>query len=853
MITRDIEARRAALTGHATSMLIEAGAGTGKTALMAGRIVTALASGVAPKAIVAVSFTERAASELAQRIETMARAVARGAIPQALLPARDVLNTPEARRTVEQALPALGALRSTTLHGLCREIAASTRSARDHAAKQVMDPIATTRMRDRALDRWIAEALRKGRHRTVTALIIDDPSATRTRLEALMERDWTPQLEESRAAETLEEARGHALAQAQALETTLARTPWRESATQTLVAAAIRHCREAKTAPEDLLSPIPDPELLTTTGSWRKLRTKTRWAKAARAGGARAKDGEAAFDAIASAYETLKTAWMAVEAQAVETVRHALCAAGAEARAQWRSMKHTAHVCDFDDLVSDALEIMRNDEATARTIRESVTMLVVDEAQDTDPEQMELVWRIASHGPEETGETGKESLRPGALVLVGDPKQAIYGFRGADVDTYVKARRQIRDDREAQVHAIRTCFRCAREIVDRINAWFTDRLDETKGQPGYIALEAASHAGSEPEQAVRTLTVRRTDDPATPDATRMREEEARTVAEWVDEQIRSGTAPGDIALLTPTGTGVEAYEAAIESRRLRLWSQAGKGLYRCQEIHDLIALTRVIADPTDRIALGALLRGPLCAVDDETLLDASEVVRKARTHEPWLDATVPGEWLAEQPAIREIVEQVQALHLEAGTASPYRIVRRACAAFDVERIVASRGSDPERALANIDRIVERAKAAPEDDLTALARWLDEARERGERVPEGRPDAQREAVALATVHAAKGLEWPIVVMINMMGEPLWRSPPVAPDADGRATLRIMGRASEGYESACATLREAQDRERVRIAYVAATRARDQLVLPIREDGADRERGWARIAAMERWTA
>ena len=285
-------------------------------------------------------------------------------------------------------------------------------------------------------------------------------------------------------------------------------------------------------------------------------------------------------------------------------------------------------------------------------------------------------------------------------------------------------------------------------------------------------------------------------------ARQQRDGEAEAVAELCARLIGSEPVPdpengeprpcraGDIALLAPTGSDLWRYEEALEARGIPVATQAGKGLYRRQEIQDLIAVTRVLADRRDTLALGALLRGPLVGLTEEELLDIVwSLPRKEDAPDdlPRLDLGVAPEEIG-NPLARDIVEKLQALQRRANATTPHGLLSQAVDVLRVRPILLRRHrGQAERALANVDLYLGFSRAYAVRGLRAFAEamtaaWSDEAR-----AVEGRPDAQEEAVALYTMHAAKGLEWPIVVPINTMTRVMAADSAVTDRATGTVPL------------------------------------------------------------------
>ena len=301
---------------------------------------------------------------------------------------------------------------------------------------------------------------------------------------------------------------------------------------------------------------------------------------------------------------------------------------------------------------------------------------------------------------------------------------------------------------------------------------------------------------------------------------------------------------GDIALLAPIGSDLWRYEEALERRRIPVATQAGKGLFRRQEIQDLIAVTRVLADQRDTLALGALLRGPLVGLTEEELLD---IVWELPRLEDVPDIPRPLDLRVSPGAIthphaRDIIEKLQALRRRANATTPHDLLSQAIDVLRVRPILLQRHrNQAERALANVDLYLSFSRAYAVRGLRAFAEtmtaaWTDESR-----AVEGRPDAQEEAVALYTMHAAKGLEWPIVVPVNTMTQVMAPESAVTDRASGRFYCPVFSVKPTGYEAARDAERDELDRERIRLWYVAATRARELLILP-RLDVAPRTSAW-----------
>ena len=300
---------------------------------------------------------------------------------------------------------------------------------------------------------------------------------------------------------------------------------------------------------------------------------------------------------------------------------------------------------------------------------------------------------------------------------------------------------------------------------------------------------------------------------------------------------------GDIALLAPTGTELWRYERALERAGIPVASQAGKGFFRRQEIQDLIAIARALIDPRDTVALGALMRGPLVGLTEEALLDIvyglpDDGSGRIPRFTLWTEAEDVTDNLA-----GGILRVLQGLARRARSTTPFGILAAAIEELRMRPILKQRHpGGAERALANVDLFLEMARPYGARGLRAFATDMRMKWENADAEMEGRPDAEEHAIRLITMHSAKGLEWPIVVPVNLMTRPRQISGILHNRADNTIHYYVGRVAHPTYETVL-DLERAQDaRERVRQFYVACTRAGDLLVLPSLSDG---DIGWFKL--------
>ena len=851
----DDAARRNAMCVHDRTFLVEAGAGSGKTAVLAGRMVMLLASGVAPKHIAAVTFTELAASELLLRVREYVDAGIAGRVPEALRIALPRGLSSAARAHLAAAVDSLDEITCSTIHGFCQQL------IKPYPVAASLDPGASVMDRDEAdlnfeetQTEWLKAALDGDQDTRLASLVWHDQAEAlrlfRMMLQSLQQH---PGLE-VRQGIGFDAGWGAFKAAVDAFSEFLGASQVHEPETAEIVqilgaTVAVDTVKDEADEIEQLLKVMTirqEPVLFTKDGSPRVYRRKAKWAQAAARQGFSKAEGGRLFASAKALYDRCldslvalgSTACSRLLALTLEDLRPAVDAYARHKRA-------TAQL-DFDDLIRTARGLLCHHDDIRISLGKRYTHVLVDEFQDTDPLQTEIFWRLCGDPPagESDGDWTGFRIRPGALFLVGDPKQAIYRFRGADVAAYVRARALLLAEDKEAVLSISTNFRSLSPILEFVNAGFKWPLSQEHGQPGFTPLEAFHDA--QDEQCLVRLDIEvEPDDKGKVRADMQRQAEAEAVAalcaRLIGSEVFAGDSaasrtckPGDIALLAPSGTELWRYEEALEHLAIPVVTQAGKGLYRRQEIQDLIALTRVLADSRDTLALGALLRGPLVGLTEEMLLD---MVERLRGEEEAEDESLPRIHLAmdleaiDNTCARDIVEKLRFLYRTGNSTTPHHLLSQAIDLLRVRPILMRRHSgQAERVLANVDLYLSMSRAYGVRGLKAFAEAMTAAWSDEQRNTEGRPDAQEESVALFTMHAAKGLEWRVVVPINTMTE--LRSPErhLVDRENGHLYCPAFGATPWGYEEARAVEKQEIDRENVRLWYVAATRARDLLVLP-----------------------
>ena len=573
--------------------------------------------------------------------------------------------------------------------------------------------------------------------------------------------------------------------------------------------------------------------------------TKSRWQDAAKDAGLGKPRGTQLSDAAQAHYARCDAAYQAF-AGGVCGAAFARFVAEFESLAKlYADYKRQAALLDFDDLLHHARDLLARNEAVRQDLGRRYPRILVDEFQDTDPLQAEILWRLCGDGAPDSPWLERR-LRPGSLFLVGDPKQAIYRFRGADVDTYIEAKGALLVQDPHSVIAITANFRSLKPILDFANAQFCGLLSEEQGQPGFTALQS-TRSPQDDRAAVACFDIaigeRHRNGQGKLAVDLVRREEASIVAELLerligaypvwDKHIRAmrPCRAGDVALLAPTGTSLWIYERALERRGIPIASQAGKSFFRRQEVQDLIALARAIADRRDTLGLGALLRGPLVGLTEEQIADAIAGLPSVLDSAPprlhlWTDRAAIAD-----PILGRTLEVLQSLARRARHTTSYQLMAEAVEELNVRPILRARyRGGAERALANVELFLEMARAYDVRGLTGFVEALRDNWDNSEKQIEGRPDSDAEAVSIITIHSAKGLEWPIVIPVNSPTELDENLAFLHRRSDDTVHFKLLGRAPPDYELVKQEERNQLRRERVRLWYVALTRACDLLLLP-----------------------
>ncbi len=850
--------RRTALSDLASSLLVEAAAGTGKTSLMAGRVAMLLAEGAEPSGIAAITFTEIAASELALRIRGYVHELVQGRIPSVFASALPKGLTDDQKLNLAQAAKRLDELTASTIHGFCQDVITSYAVEADlDPGARVVDAADADGIFDAAFSTWLIDRLSQldGPSDPILVLSKSDPLKFVDMLKDLAS------LKRRHPTATVVPMRPGARADIEFADAVDDFARWaartqRDAKTESVVEDLRQLAdffRDCFAAPPDfprlwqLAHPPRVGAMKSKLNDLAPYRRKTAWKELYGPGdGERiSAEAEAHFDRAESAYRSLI-------GQVANGLVGPLSTALDEVMADYNARKRAAAALDFDDLLLRAHELVHRNEAVRRALGLRYRHIFVDEFQDTDPIQAAFIFQIAAEQRADRWQDVR--VRPGALFLVGDPKQAIYRFRGADIRAYMEARKAM--EAHSKVIQVTANFRSRKGLLDHVNDCFQSVLSAAT-QPGYVKLTHTIEDLDDAPPAVAKVTI---DLPPDPTSETQRETEAEAVADICARLIgsveivradgsRSRLNPGDIALLTPTGTELWRYERALEQQGLSVASQAGQTLFLRQATQDVVALMRALADPLDTLAFGAFMRGPLVGLTDTELLDITEELWTTAASE---NDTKHFSVLTEarrvtHPLARQALEALQLLRRRAATTTPMLLLSEAAELLQIRVVLSARyGNRSARALANLDSLIEMARPYGVAGLRNFAHDLQRHWEAKTPKPEGRTDASDGAIEIVTMHSSKGLEWPVVIPIN--SATILRSPPefVHRQSDNTLHWVLGGVTPTDLLEARQEEEHNQARERERVWYVACTRARDMLILPHLSEASPRS--WSRAVDL-----
>lgn len=854
------------------NVVLEASAGTGKTRVLVDRYVNLLRAGIDPDHILAITFTRKAAAEMRERIVERLREASRQSAAD-LARWRDLKDR-------------LGDIAISTIDAFCLSL------LREFPLEADVDP-AFDLADDTELPRIVAESLDltfrmcravakedeavalvfaqlgERRLRTGVAALLDRrlvaPQALRRYL-AQGPRDLTIEVACHRAADRF---RDHLTAVEGGLEPFLRDGPIAHPHVAMLVADIRRLCAR----PDQLLLHTRAEQaafrvwvdrlrgyFLTTDGRPRdKVFRGTEYRAihcASEAAWKRHRERASAIaPGIAETWRAFRRDLNVIQARGVWRIF-------AVALRQYQRQLDARALLDFSGVLDRAVQLLKGMDEFAQSrfrLEARFRHVLVDEFQDTSRAQWELVAQLVRNWGEGMG-AGADALAP-TIFIVGDRKQSIYGFRDADVgvlDDAAQFVRSLRPEGDPR-RAITVSFRSAPPLLAFVNDTFqaiggeplprrdafrfreTDRFPvptepaESVMTPPTSPIATSPSAGHAQDVPILGLIAEPT---VTEAADRVGGEIVRLLSDATVRDRMLGTRraarPADIAILFRSRDSHRAFERALETRDVSTYVYKGLGFFEADEVQDVVALLRYLAEPTSDLRAAALLRSRVIRLSDCGIATlAPHLASAIVAHEPPPAATaldpedrdVFDALRRVMPVWRSWVDRVPPWELLS------RILRETAYAYEL------RGAGHRQARENVKKLGAMIRRFQNRGYATLARVADHLEQLAVGDESNATIDAQDAVSLMTVHAAKGLEFPIVFIVNInRGTGGVRAPiRVSPAGDGEPTIAIADFQSEADEDALARERE----ETKRLLYVAMTRARDRLyVCGTLKDGACR---------------
>ncbi|MEP7292008.1 MAG: UvrD-helicase domain-containing protein, partial [Chloroflexota bacterium] len=524
----------------------------------------------------------------------------------------------------------------------------------------------------------------------------------------------------------------------------------------------------------------------------------------------------------------------------------------------YRAAKDERGALDFDDLESLTCDLLGNEDVRARYLGAEFRHVLVDEFQDTNAAQWSIIGRIA------------DPQQPGCLFVVGDPKQSIYGFRGADVSVFEQVRSLIAARRPPV--DLSTSFRTHARLIECFNSLFARLLVRDPHSPvsayevefgGGMLAHRAESPSDLPVLELLLFDSERLKAEQDEDAS-LREWEAAALARRIRELVdqarpvfdkRTGLVRpldyGDVALLFQAMTHVTLYEAALKREGIPYLTTAGKGYYDRQEVWDLLNLLRALDNPADELALAAALRSPLFSLSDDALLALRLSIHGERPVSLWDALAQPDHVPADE--IAEVVfahRTLTGLRRRAGRVTIAQLLRQALEQTGYLAVLTGL-PDGKRKRGNVEKLLEKAETSGRITLSAFTQYLKDMSENEAREGEAALDSEG-AVQLLTVHKSKGLEFPLVVLVDSSYQrSAWSGDLVSGRFDGLSCKvydpqenKLISTYAHRRAARLAALRETAERRR--LLYVAATRAQDYLLVSgqvtCKDDKPISSKGW-----------
>ena len=828
--TNDNETTRRIVSDLDANFIVEAGAGTGKTYALVSRVVALVKSGIAMPQIVAITFTEAAAAELAERVRSRM---------EQLLDADHPANAADLlyqnldathRQRINTAIAELDQASIQTIHSFAAQLLRER--PLDANLPPGWTPLDDVESKEHFTDRWdewLDAALGKDcadadLQTTLRYLLGAKVGINSWQDIARSFADHHDRLgkDSSNGAANLADMLSDCLSVLNELaaecsdETDTLRARFNQL-TQIIEPLLAMAQGRTQTLPAALKRPSVRVGNAGRSGNWRDI------------GKARAGFQQAAQDfdnAVLSAL-THRLGRFAVD---------------------YAARRKANGMATFDDLLVWARDLLRDAPAARAHFQQKYSHLLIDEFQDTDPLQAEIAFYLAANADANAAISSGNAdwhtlpLTPGKLFIVGDDKQSIYRFRSADLGVV----QRVKDGGQLERLTISENRRSQQPVLDWVNAVFGALMPPDPGiQAQYVPLQPNAAVQQAGLGTVQVFGGPQDEDYKVADVNRM---QARHVAGLIASYAGDGAPDrlavydkenqtcrpaqlGDVCILIRSRNGLQLLTRALENANIPYRLEGASLYFDAPEVQDLLNCLRAIDDPSDAVSVVAALRSPALACSDADLLR-------------WREAGGHWNYLADLPdAASPVLDGMRILHIyheKSRTAGVAQLI----ADFIRERRLDELDLDPdEHRPREVWRrrqfLTEQARHQEYDAIASgtpltlrrFLHWAETQQDEGARITETPvPETDDDAVRIMTMHAAKGLEFPIVILLGLAGNPSNRTAPALFDAaTGSAAVKVGDLQTPGYDELNELEKNHSAAEAIRLAYVGATRARDHLLV------------------------
>ncbi|MGI9119445.1 MAG: UvrD-helicase domain-containing protein [Acidimicrobiales bacterium] len=812
MTTPDAPARAAVRGRLGETMFLEAGAGSGKTTCLVDRFVALVEAGVQADRIAAITFTEKAAGELSDRIRT------------------ELQKRSESSESCRAALGALDRAAICTLHAFAQRLLT------EHPIEAGLPP------RIAVLDEIASQLAFEARWDTFVDRIIEDDDLERPLRLLLAAGARLDHLHEV----TMQFGANWDLVAERAGGPTTVVPPLDLSSLLNDIDEAVAMGDACTEADDKLLVRLGElavwaSDLCAVDDDDARLHSLCQAQSFAAGVGKRGNwpDCDAVRDRVRALGVNRDRLRDGIQEACLQRIAEELARFTVEAA----EARRRAGELEFHDLLVLGRTVLRHPAhgvAVRAALRERYQRLLLDEFQDTDPIQVELAVLIASADPDAATKPWWDvEVEPGRLFFVGDPKQSIYRFRRADVGVFLRARDRV----GGRVEQLTSNFRTGAPILAWVNHTFSRLIvEEPESQPAYVGLQPVR---SGPPSGPAVAFVGLDEHPKAWRAADLREAEADDVATAIGEAIGESWLVcdqhtdewrparwDDVAVLLPARTSLPMLERALERHGVPYRVETSSLVYGTGEVRDLLMVARAVEDPTDALAVVSALRTAAFGCGDDDLYVWRHTHGGRWDHQGLLAEGAPPDQV-----VGRGLAWLGGLHRERLWLSPSQVLERIVRERRLME-VAFVHHRPRDLWRRLRFVVDQCRAWEEAGGATLRDylgWVKLQSAAGSRVIETvLPETDDQAVRILTVHGAKGLEFPITVLSGMTSQLAGRARGVQvlfPPGDGWA-LRLKKDLETSEFKAALPIEEQMDHhERLRLLYVAATRARDHLVVSV----------------------